>query len=1507
MNVRTIIAFIATLALVMAATVVVSDTDAADYTIPSDGIDYPTVGGKVLLTVGIAKADDSLDMEYLVNGAPVHNSIGAVIHKLTWNSFLNKYSVIVPTAVDLNNNTVKIVAKDTAGNTYTFSNEEYTITTDTVNGTIEVSKERAKMGETVNFSVKSIDGYMLKDGSLSINDGSVPYATIPGGYTFTMPAENVVIKAVFEKIPTYTITVEPSENGTVTASPVEAAEGATVTLTITPDNTYALETLTVTDAHDNKIEVVDGKFMMPGSPVKVKATFTDAVRFEVTFDEDITVKNAVSGEPYTSPAMIPSGTTVSVMAAEKIGQVATISPALNDDGTYKITKDVKFTVTYKEKEYEDASFSGSINTITEFRENQLVTVPKDTVLQKGAEITIYGKLVVPAGVTIKVSSEAKLNIYGIADIRGNLEVEGADESTTKKVPGMFLVSGNGEATISGTVNVDGVFATDVNAKIVIKSAAEVAGDIFGNIEVSEDATLTVTGHVEGDEREQKRTKFTVYGNLTIASDVPTSGFDVMMKKNGTLSIQKVVLGTNAGNIGSTSGTITVTDDGVYYKDKNNKKTLVGINELTIGGMIKVKSGVSQGEYDPFGYGAAVSGITVSVSSTETKVTKGEYKDQTKHVSVMSVSGNVSVAGEIIYDQNLNSPEVEEYSAEIRAMAAEKSTIMIDKDLSLGEKVVASFRDAEVAAPVAVSAGAELKFDGEIMVKAAITANFKNTTGNVQSMIALENGATVTVTGDGSIASLTAIHGFDRTVNATLYGKYMYVSFDMAIAALNAAKTKEVSAYGVQTLTASAEIPAGTVVKLTENSMLNIGSEDSTDVVLSLASGNGIMLRNNNSKGIEVYGTLYAAKASNIDSSLRNGFVDDRAAIASDVESHAVKADGKTQDPNRFAKWTNIYTALETADPGQTVTIQRNIPDLKSVTVKDEVTLDLNGMMVNVVKKGVLTVLGTLDLTDDGSRIILDEPEVDNNGKVKTAGGAISYTGYILYVGDAVPITQQNLVLPGAYYTLAKDGKNVLTTYANGAADAMKAKDYSVVFKADKDGKIALGEISIAGEKGKVVKINVEKANLTGTVTLSYVDFDVADESVVDARFVSGDDSIAVKAKVKEMLCIENGVLGDAVILMINGSVADIDDKTDTSVVFDGKVFIAKNFGSEADKAVVNGDLIVCGIKNAPVVFEASALNVAGTVTVQNGSGLGVVKLTVPGVVKIENGMLRAIEATVFGSIDASAVDADGIFVAKAEFEILFIGVDSTILKKAVQNQNDQGNTGAAASVSGNVAVEKYALVAPDTTVPETFAKDSAYKTTVFEVEGATYLTGYAAADFKESPAIQRVIYVPTDADFLGWFVAGEAEKTDKLIGEVDKVSAKIDYNIYTVKVALGAGIENVALNGNLVTKMVNGMYVMDKLKAGTYNVTYTLSNGYSGNATLSVNGQNQSGMSFKVSGEMREYHIQLSGVSASGYTPASGPTPEKDDGLSLTDYLLIVLVVLIVIMAIIVAMRLMRN
>ena len=56
--------------------------------------------------------------------------------------------------------------------------------------------------------------------------------------------------------------------------------------------------------------------------------------------------------------------------------------------------------------------------------------------------------------------------------------------------------------------------------------------------------------------------------------------------------------------------------------------------------------------------------------------------------------------------------------------------------------------------------------------------------------------------------------------------------------------------------------------------------------------------------------------------------------------------------------------------------------------------------------------------------------------------------------------------------------------------------------------------------------------------------------------------------------------------------------------------------------------------------------------------------------------------------------------------------------------------------------------------------------------------------------------------------------------------------------------------------------------------------------------------------------LQLTGFTASGYVDPTPVTPSEDkgdDGLTVTDYLLIVLVVLIVILAVIVAMRLMRS
>ena len=108
---------------------------------------------------------------------------------------------------------------------------------------------------------------------------------------FTMPNDNVEIKAIFEEdappVPTeFTITVTTEGNGTASASPAKAVAGAEITLTATPDEGYHFKEWQVMSGG---VTIKDDKFLMPNDNVEVKAIFEkDAppapTEFIVTFD-----------------------------------------------------------------------------------------------------------------------------------------------------------------------------------------------------------------------------------------------------------------------------------------------------------------------------------------------------------------------------------------------------------------------------------------------------------------------------------------------------------------------------------------------------------------------------------------------------------------------------------------------------------------------------------------------------------------------------------------------------------------------------------------------------------------------------------------------------------------------------------------------------------------------------------------------------------------------------------------------------------------------------------------------------------------------------------------------------------------------------------------------------------------------------------------------------------------------------------------------------------------------
>jgi hypothetical protein len=148
-------------------------------------------------------------------------------------------------------------------------------------GTIQLDKTDAEPGTIITITVHET-GYRLQEGSLKVNNGAVPVSGSGNTYTFTMPAGNVTVSAVFEAI-MYSVSITQPGNGSISASPIQASEGSTVTLTVSPDAHYQLQA--------GSLKVNDGTvplsgsgstytFTMPAADSTVSAVF-EAIRYPV--------------------------------------------------------------------------------------------------------------------------------------------------------------------------------------------------------------------------------------------------------------------------------------------------------------------------------------------------------------------------------------------------------------------------------------------------------------------------------------------------------------------------------------------------------------------------------------------------------------------------------------------------------------------------------------------------------------------------------------------------------------------------------------------------------------------------------------------------------------------------------------------------------------------------------------------------------------------------------------------------------------------------------------------------------------------------------------------------------------------------------------------------------------------------------------------------------------------------------------------------------------------------
>ena len=183
-------------------------------------------------------------------------------------------------------------------------------------GTASASTTSATAGTTINLTATASNGYHFKE--WQVISGGV---TISGD-SFTMPDENVTVKAIFEQDNTppqptaYTVTVQTEGDGTASASTTSATAGTTINLTATPNSGYRFKEWQVISG---SVTINGNSFTMPDENVTVKAVFEQDSTPPQPTTYTVEVQTEGSGTASASVTSATAGTTINLTATASNG------------------------------------------------------------------------------------------------------------------------------------------------------------------------------------------------------------------------------------------------------------------------------------------------------------------------------------------------------------------------------------------------------------------------------------------------------------------------------------------------------------------------------------------------------------------------------------------------------------------------------------------------------------------------------------------------------------------------------------------------------------------------------------------------------------------------------------------------------------------------------------------------------------------------------------------------------------------------------------------------------------------------------------------------------------------------------------------------------------------------------------------------------------------------------------------------------------------------------------
>ena len=1104
---------------------------------------------------------------------------------------------------------------------------------------------------------------------------------------------------------------------------------------------------------------------------------------------------------------------------------------------------------------------------------QTIVIVTSLEITQYSSLTIMGQLVINEGVTLNIQDNAELIINSSVAkmiVNGTITVEG---------DGKITVIDADNVDVAGTISSEG--AVYINSKVTVEEGGSIYIDDAEKsiLAVSEGLTVNAGGSVEV--RGQMAVKdITNKGTVTLNGATLTSatveGTSVttckisMAADGAVVDIKSFVSKTD-------DNTLTISDEGLvlYEKKSNNTKVTVGQSALYDGYDYSGKNIITLS-------GDAMLGLR-NLAVTESVTSDKDSKGVTYYTYGMNIAGAVAVADDREDPTDGSDLDAAKYTI---GVAGVKIDVAADTTLTLGAGVTLS-----------IAANSEFNVDGNVYAVAGSKAN------DNPSKIT-NNGGTINVTGmieilkdNGEIADFINAAHYETDIEGVTHCYYT----TLATAIANGAE--EIYVMGEIEILENLTIPTGITVRADDNNAkIQIGDEDHRDVVVTVTAGATVR---GFAGGINVDATL---EFQDIKDS-KSGNV-----ITSDVQVNA--------DPART--YTNIYTALNNAESGETVTITRdgsNVVLTDDIEVKTGVTLSIPNSRTVQVNNGVtLTVNGTIQKTGDIVGEVAGEdsfnPMIDADTQKDAddyatiiVNGTIRSLEELLYTsetGSTGEIAELGYYIAGAYYNVVDStGDYWYVTPVTQAAAVSNNVDGGII---EVYGDNTVADVAFTGDADQAVYVNVKAgASLTaGTITLSYAQIALlVDVGGVNSAFTG---TIASAVGSVEFVNATNFVVTDAYnsddaeYIAVSGTPrqADVDGVDATMTVATGNVSVV-------------GDLIIYTTTDTYLESFEIASGATMTVTGTNGD-FSADSISVDGtLVAIDNGTVDVTGILTVRGTFTVAEKTDDNEAGSANIRTLFVGI-------AQDDEHLWYTDASAAAVNADNlgAYLQRIVVSAESTISGDLTKDMV--STEFYVEDALWLTVYVANSSGNS-IVDYEPGVPTDYRVTGWNNADGKKVQNETIGTAgfEQVYAQINYNVYGVVVYIDNGIGDVAIDGQLLVSNGNGGYVLpnnQRLTAGQHTITYTLKPNFEGTPTLVATGDvaTVSGLTFTLSGGFYDFdadEFNVTTLTLSGTTPADTTVVidggSGDDGMSLTDILLIVLVVLILVMAIIVALRLMRS